>query len=526
MPLRFEVLVEGDAGIVTRVHDASLAQAEHWVDARVDLTPWAGQNIGLTLRATASTRGEANVAFWSSPIVSSAPAQPFNVVVMIEDATRADYLSVYGHDAPTTPYKERLMAERGVLFEQAISQAEKTRPSVASFMTSLYPTATGSWHFSDALSERYLTLAEVMRAQGYVTASFIQNGNAGPYAGIHQGFDRLLDQVTFGETTEGVFTGPVLHDFLEQHRDRNFFLYLHAIDPHGPYAPPEPYRSEFGARIQAAAEPVGRDRDFDPPWVEPPSAESRRRYYEAEIAHNDAVVSRFFAMLEELGLAENTLVVMTSEHGEYLGERGVFGGRLWSHNPPGYLIGTRVPFMLTYPARFPQPKRIAERVQLLDLMPTVLDLAGIDRSGLMLQGESLVDLIDGLRLEHWRDRVIVSEEPSGLSKSNPCACGSVYWDDWHVLSSIWLVKPVRNLAPQLVSYAATATFSLDPQRPADRLDWATLPDLAVRWRQRTLLTDLRETNMAAWRQITSGTGGEMAIDPDTLERLKGLGYVN
>jgi Sulfatase len=200
----------------TPVHDGTIDQAEHWVDGRVDLARWAGQAVRLTLRATGTVGGARNVAFWSSPIVSSAPVKPFNVVVMVEDAERADYLSVYGHATPTTPFKDRLMAERGIVFEQAIAQADKTRPSVASFMTSLYPTATGSWHFSDILSDRYLTLAEVLRAQGYVTASFIQNGNAGPYAGIHQGFDKLLDEATLGRSTEGVFMSDRVRGFLER----------------------------------------------------------------------------------------------------------------------------------------------------------------------------------------------------------------------------------------------------------------------------------------------------------------------
>jgi arylsulfatase A-like enzyme len=525
-PLRFEVLVQGAGGDVTPIHDATLDQAERWVDARVDLARWAGQEVRLTLRATAAAAGAPNVAFWSSPIVSSAPVQPFNVVVMIEDAERADYLSVYGHPAPTTPFKQRLMAERGIVFEQAIAQAEKTRPSVASFMTSLYPTATGSWHFSDTLSDRYLTLAEVMRAQGYVTASFIQNGNAGPYAGIHQGFDRLLDEVTIGSTTEAVFTGKEVRRFLEGHRDRSFFLYLHAIDPHAQYDPPEPYRGKFGAAIGLPTTPVERDAEFDAPWVQQPSIESRRRYYEGEIAHNDQVVERFFAILDELGLSQNTLVVMTSEHGEYQGERGLLGNRLWSHNPPGYLIGTRVPLMMVYPARFAEAKRVGERVQLLDLMPTVLELAGADATGLMLQGDSLVDLLEGRRADYWRDRAVFSEEPTALLKSNPCACGSTYFRDWHILSSTWMANPVRRVAPQLLSFAATATFAVDSHRPADSLDAAFLPDLAVRWRQRSLITGLREANMATWRKLTSGTEGLGTIDPDTLERLKGLGYVN
>ena len=159
----------------------------------------------LSLRAAGDP---ANVAFWASPIVSGAPAEPFNVIVLVEDAERADYLSLYGHPARTTPFKEKLAAERGVVvFEHAIAQATKTRPSAGAYMTGLYPTATGLWHFSDVLSDRHLTWAEVMRAQGYATASFLQNGNVGPFAGLHQGFDRVVDESASGRTTtEEVFS--------------------------------------------------------------------------------------------------------------------------------------------------------------------------------------------------------------------------------------------------------------------------------------------------------------------------------
>ncbi len=125
--------------------------------------------------------------------MSSAPEKPFNVIVMIEDAERADYLSVYGHPTDTTPFKKKLMAERGILFEHAVSQAEKTRPSAGAYMTGLYPTSTGLWYFSDVLSDRHLTWAEILRAQGFLTVAFTQNGNVGPFAGMQQGFDRMID---------------------------------------------------------------------------------------------------------------------------------------------------------------------------------------------------------------------------------------------------------------------------------------------------------------------------------------------
>jgi hypothetical protein len=178
-PNTFEVrLISGEEAI--SLHKQTLDQASGWRDFRYDLSPWAGQKIRLRLLVTGDPE---NVAFWSNPILHSAPKKPFNVVIVLEDALRADYLSAHGYQLDTSPNKTRLMKDRGIQFDWAISQATKTRPSVPALMTSLYPTATGVWHFSDMLSERHLTLAEIMRSQGFATASFIQNGNAGPTPG-------------------------------------------------------------------------------------------------------------------------------------------------------------------------------------------------------------------------------------------------------------------------------------------------------------------------------------------------------
>lgn len=521
-PLRFSVTLTAADGTVTTLHATEIADTTAWRDARLDLGPWAGQAVRLGLAVEGDP---GNVAFWSSPMVSGAPKEPFNVIVMIEDAQRADYLSAYGHPVPTTPFKERLMAERGVLFARAIAQADRTRPSVGAYMTSLYPTATGLWHFSDVLSDRHLTLAELLRAQGYVTASFIENGNAGQSAGMHQGFDRLISDLD--QTTEDVFTGPRVTRWLEENRDRNFFLYLHAIDPHAVYDPPQPWRDRAMARLpKEGDERVPWDKVLDPAWLKEPTIASRRLLYEAEIAHNDQVVEEFFRRLDAMGLSRNTLVVMTSDHGEYFGERNFFGNRLWSHRPPGFLAGTHVPLMMVYPERFTRPQRIEAPVQLIDVMPTVLELAGVDRGDLLLQGHSLVGLIEGERPEAWRDRVIVSEEPTAMLKGNPCNCGSLHFRDWHLLGSSW-TWPGRVLRfPNLQTWLTASTYRVAEDDRSERLAVASLPDLWLRWRHQAALRDLREADMAIWRGLTAGEAGGGTIDPETIEQLRGLGYVN
>ncbi len=518
--LRFEAYLRDAEGGETALLDAT-ADGSRWQDQRIDLAPWAGRPVTLGLRVSG---GADNVGMWSSPRIVSAPARRFNVVVMLEDAQRADYLSVYGHPHPTTPFKERLMAERGVVFEQALSQATQTRPSVSSFMTSLYPTASGVWSFSDVLSDRHLTLAEIMRHQGYATAAFVQNGNAGPFAGMHQGFDQFLDPFAVGSETATVFGGPPVEAWLRGHADENFFLYLHVIDPHGPYEAPEPVRARYLPRIAPDSPRVPRASEMDPEWITDPSVDSRRRLYEAEIEANDREVGRFFALLDQLGLAENTLVIMISDHGEFMGERGLYGQRLWLHRPPGLMATTHVPFMVVYPERFRDSKRIAAPVQLLDLMPTILELAEVDTEPLLLQGDSLVDLIEGRDLERWRDRVVVSEEPTAMRKGDPCACGSLYFRNWHVISSRQFLPP--TLPQHLQTFAATFAYAVHPGGRGEAMDVTFLPDLLLRVRQQRTLSALRRANEETFAKITAGHAGGRTIDPDTLEKLKGLGYVN
>ena len=188
-PITFEVILAGEDGS-TMLHSETVGSAAAWHDAQIDLARWAGQSVRVRLRVTGDA---SNVAFWSNPVLRSAPQHRFNVIVVLEDAMRADYLSTYGYELETSPHKTKLMGEHGIQFEWAVSQATKTRPSVPSLMTSLYPTATGVLGWADMLSDRYLTLAEIMRSQGFTTAAFAQNGNAGPYAGGHQGFSQFFD---------------------------------------------------------------------------------------------------------------------------------------------------------------------------------------------------------------------------------------------------------------------------------------------------------------------------------------------
>jgi arylsulfatase len=516
-PIFFELEIASQ-GLNETLHAETIASADRWYDFRFDLARWAGQNVTVRLRVT----GDAgNVGLWPSPLLHSSPRNRFNVIIVLEDALRADYLSGYGYELQTSPNKSALINEGGIQFDWAFSQATKTRPSVPSLMTSLYPTATGVWHRSDVLSSRFLTVAEIMRAQGFVTASFLQNGNAGPYAGLHQGFSEVYDERVMGQTTEEI-VGQRVRAWLERHRDQNMFLYLHAIDPHGPYDPPSPYDSWF-REVAGTGTPVERLDHLDTDGVQEVTFEGRQRLYAGEIRHNDHVLTTLVRTLEELGLREDTLLIFLSDHGEYLGE----GGR-WGHDPPSLLPVVHVPLMISYPRRFTQPQRIESAVQLIDVVPTVLELAGVERTELLLQGESLVDLIEGKDADRWRDRVVFVEEPWAMDKARPCSCASMMFRDWHVISSTWLWPADRTdpTLPGVQTFVKTHVYRYrnDPKELFPALTF--LPDLYVRWLANDTVSSLREVNQTTWRKLTEGEEIDLQMDPDTLQHLRGLGYIN
>jgi len=164
-PVKFEVEISCPNTQTTQVFSDVVDEALTWSNVRLDVDQCAGGPAVFQFRSTAVG---GNVAFWSNPELYSAPQKKLNVILVLEDTLRADHMSCFGYPRATTPYKDTLF-RNGVIFERAFSQATKTRPSVPSIMTSLYPTATGVWHLSDRLDDSYVTLAEIMRSQGFAS---------------------------------------------------------------------------------------------------------------------------------------------------------------------------------------------------------------------------------------------------------------------------------------------------------------------------------------------------------------------
>jgi arylsulfatase len=507
-PVRFRIKLTHD-GQVHWLLDKTVETGEKWFDTSCDLSSWRDKSVKIHFLAHSTNN---SVAFWSNPIVAQSPPHRFNVLILLEDALRADHLSCYGYQRhQTTPIKDALFAD-GVLFSRAVSQATKTRASAASFMTSLYPTATGVWRDEDFLNDDYLTLAEVMRSQGFATASFVQNANAGPGNGLHQGFDTLNDYLSIGTRANSVYSKE-LFDFLKKGRRRNFMAYIHLLDPHGVYEPPAPFDAYF--KRDHGSDPVKRHRLLDPDWIKTPTATGRINRYDGEIRYNDAQFDRLLGKLKEYSLFENTLIVFMSDHGEYEGEH-----QLWGHHPPGYIQGLHVPLLMYYPKKLPRKQTINQTVQLLDLMPTILELAGVDTKTLPLQGDSLIRLIKGRQLSYWNDRLNVSDEiVQRVPKSAKDARGSVFFRDVHLLTSILKIKGIPK--------SKKATIGLDLALDKDEESPVVLNNNDALYKTiRRFLERYQSRNIKAAKQLTDDHAGPLTVDPSQQAQLKALGYLD
>ncbi len=405
------------------------------------------------------------------------PLAPFgrtrtHLLLVSIDTLRADALGSYGYAKAQTPRLDALGAQ-GLRFEQATTVAPLTLPAHSSLLTGTFPATHGVRDNGGFyLGDEQVTLAEVLRGEGYRTGAFVGAFVLDSRWGTHQGFDRYFDEFDLSEMTGGGMASvqrrgdEVVAEalrWLGEESEAPFFGWVHLYDPHTPYEAPEPYPSRF-PRTRSGA-------------------------YDAEIAWTDALVGRLLDGLAEQGHLEDTLVVVLGDHGEALGAH-----KELDHGFFVYDEAVQIPLMIAGPG---VPSRVVpEQVRIVDVMPTALELLGIEAPA-SVQGTSLVPLGRGQELkllalaESWYPR---------------------YHYGWSELVA------VRDGRYKLIQAPRRELYDL-AEDPGELHDLAAeQPERADALEQ--ALEDLLErvTNEDAAR-------GPSIMDRETEERLQALGYI-
>ena len=310
------------------------------------------------------------------------PVAARSVVLVTIDTLRADALGIYGGKDVSTPHLDQLAAD-GVLFEQAHATSPNTLPSHASILTGEYPFEHGvRSNVGYGLPDEAVSLAERVAEAGYATGAEVAASVLRRDTGISQGFAHFRDtdspgvklQTVVAELPQGTQTIPLKTreaaeitdagiDFIERHADRPFLLWLHYFDPHFPYVPPD--RFLIGSPVTHwPLEPEGPEL-----W------KTRRRLYSAEVSYVDEQLGRFVEAMAGLGLAENALLVVTSDHGEGLGEHGEGSHSYYVHQST-----MRVPLLLHGPD-IPAGLRVERPVSAIQVAPTIMQWLGLEGNG-------------------------------------------------------------------------------------------------------------------------------------------------
>ena len=313
-------------------------------------------------------------------------AAPPNIILYVVDTLRADAVGGDGNPGVRTPAMERV-AHEGLRFRRAYANASWTRPSMGSLLTGTYPRTHGAIGRHDALRAGVATLAGGLHAAGYRTAAVFANPNIGTLYGFGEGFDDFIAlypaRMVHDATVPQAYVGTADHvvdravEWLRGRPTQPFFLLVFTVDPHAPYEPPAPYNTmydpEYTGKVDGSLATlfgllVAARRGNPPPERD---VRHLRALYDGEVAFNDAQLARLLAELDRTRLAQQTLFLITSDHGEEFYEHGS-----GEHGHSLYEELIHVPLLLRWPGRVAESRTYGGVVQLLDLYPTLLHVAG------------------------------------------------------------------------------------------------------------------------------------------------------
>lgn len=485
-PVRFRVLAltENEGAKPRELFSTTMDPATWdgtWADHRIDLTPLAGKTVRLRLHSSPDDGSGMAFPLWGAPelLRRTHRGAQRNLIVISLDTWRHDHFDSDVSGGPVTPELAAL-AREGVVFEHAVTTYPSTSASHMSLFTGLYPITHQVRFANDVLGTAWPTLAEILGANGYQTGAVTENAMLLAEAGFMFGFDSYFENKGLGIwSTQGQIDSTLERgrSWLRRHADERFFLFLHTYQIHSPYEPPAKFV------LGPSAEELASKNE--PAWVT-----KTRHAYAGEVRYADGALAGFLRELRQSGLLDQSIVVLTSDHGEEFGEHGRMG-----HSKSVYEEVLRVPLIVWAPGLVRRGTRVESMVSLVDVVPTLLDLLELT-SPKPVQGRSLRAALEGRPLVPGAPRFAEGPDTENPGKRLVAA---------------------RTDSHKWIAREGTTT-------PHEIYDLRTDPD------ESSVLDDAELVRagqhlLASYLAMRSGASPKRDLDARTTEKLRALGYV-
>jgi arylsulfatase A-like enzyme len=544
VPVTFRVVAsQGDEKGERALFEETYSNQEEWGQRSVDLSSMAGKTVEITLESDAERSGA--VALWAAPtLTGTRSTKKPNVIFYIIDGAYTEFMSVYGYNRRTTPNLEKLASE-GVVFEQAYSNSTWSKPSTTSFMTSLHHSVLGGMKTeSDPLPENVVTMAQHFHRAGYSTAVITTN----PYCGKMSSLDRGVDFLREAEAENNLTSSRELHEdfwsWRESFPGEPYWVHFQTTDVHGGDKPEETFEGSLVGGIYIESDRLKTYHSWKQqlwdvnapyirwtgPWNFPPLAAfektgiDRLAYFRAyrdlhdeAMAHNDYQIGRMVERLKAEGEWENTLFIVASDHGH--GMAYALQEHLPDHWDPLFRpMWTRIPLIIVWPGGISPGQRFGHAVSMIDVLPTVLELAGLPKPD-VTQGQSLMPLLLGQ--EDWEQRPIILDEFYVDLKTDQLY-GNIEVVDGRWGASLEIdSRPEEDRSPYKLRPTPVLIYDLWNDPYCLHSLHQEKPDLVKKYTK--FLEAQWEAHQALAQHFTRSE--ESPLTPEQLETLRSLGYI-
>jgi arylsulfatase A-like enzyme len=473
--------------------------------------PKARQGSRLILK---SEGGVQNFSFWYNPLIYRTKEKRRGIILISIDTLRADHLGCYGYSKATTPNID-LLSEDSSVFLNTYASSPWTLSSHVSIMTGLHCVNHQVYYDDERMDPSLRTLAQQLSQNGFLCSAFTGGGFVSAIYGFSKGFDNYKEGEggVFKRNSAELIFQAASH-WLEKNKNKDFFLFLHTYQTHNPYSCPPPYQTHFleddfkWNHIDLYHHLGGMAGVYK--ILPEDEKENVIGLYDGEILYVDEkLIKPLVDKLKALELYDQTMIIFTSDHGEEFGDH-----KGWGHRHSVYDESIKVPLIIKFPDSQHRGKRIDHIVNLVDIMPTILDLMKIDHPENEMDGKSLLSFLSG---KERKDRTFLADIPPNLLNTPiPQRITMNKGRDKLILNRKFSEKDLGYFTSPPPVNIPVELFDLknDPLERSSKAD--SLPELCNQ-----ILNQINEIYSNAIKRATS----KVQIDDDLREQLKTLGYI-